>query len=296
MTIKGYKTTPEDPLQMTSPKHFRGEFQRLLTLAAVVAYGVWYAAGLILFATNWFPQKLNDEVSGWGDCVFLSLAGLLSFLWIQRDHGWRCAIAGSLLILGGAGVAEMLGVRTGYPFGSYYYTDRLGWRLFGLMPWIIPVCWTIVMANAYAICSVMIARRHRVHSSDAQLLLVLLTAMTVTFVDFNLEPVAVNVRKYWIWLEGDQVYYGVPRLNFFGWFFVSLILVSLLSHLLNPRQWRLSTAWRCLALLSSIQFFFMLLNWQAGQYVPVLIGLNLTGALAIGLAAFGEKNDSDSLS
>ena len=129
----------------------------------------------------------------------------------------------------------------------------------------------------------------RVLSSDAQLLLILLTAMVVTFVDFNLEPVAVNVKRYWVWHERSRVYYSVPHLNFFGWFFVSLILVSVLSHLLDPRRWRLSTVWRCFALLGSIQFLFALLNWQAGQHAPVIITLNLMGLLAIGLVAFAEK-------
>ena len=266
-----------------------GKYYRLPTLVATVAYAVWYAAGLILFTTDWFPKIWREQVSGWGDCVFLSLAGLLSFLWIERDYGWRRATASGLLIMVGAGAAEMVGARTGYPFGEYEYTERLGWRLFHLMPWIIPVCWLIVVISAYAVCSAMIASRHRVHSSDKQLLLILLTSMVVTFVDFNLEPVAVNIKHYWMWLESDRAYYGVPRLNFFGWLFVSLVLVSALSHLLDPRQWRLSTAWKFFALLTSILFFFMLLNWQAGQYAPVLIGLNLTGCLAIGLVASGEK-------
>ena len=110
-------------------------------------YVVWYLASLMLFTTDWFSAKWNrewrDQVSGWGDCVCLSLAGLLSLLWIQRDHGWSRAMGGGLLILLGAGTAETVGVLTGYPFGHYEYTERFGWRIFGVMPWIIPVYWLI---------------------------------------------------------------------------------------------------------------------------------------------------------
>ena len=44
---------------------------------------------------------------------------------------------GALISLG----AEALGTATGLLFGHYTYTDQMGGRLFGLVPWLIPIAW-----------------------------------------------------------------------------------------------------------------------------------------------------------
>ena len=228
---------------------------------------------------------------GWGDSVFLVLASILTVINARRDFSPSSVIGATLWIILIAGIAETLGVMTGFPFGRYVYTDQMGWKLLGIIPWIIPACWLILVFNAYIICCVLIIPRH-LPLRDGNHLLILVTAFVVTLVDFNLEPVAVNVKQYWIWLERDHVYYGVPRLNFFGWFVISMILAGVMSQVLDPRRWRWSTACVSWTILGSIQLFFAVLNWQAGQLIPVVITLNLMGLLAIGLVFLWDSKSS----
>ena len=251
-------------------------------------YAAWYAGGLAIFTTGWFPVHVQVGVSGWGDCVFLSLAGLLTFFIAWRDCVWKdLALAGTFLILASTAV-EIMGVKTGIPFGQYVYTEQLGHGLGGV-PWIIPICWFILLLNAYIICSVLIVPREGALSHDSLILVILATSVVVTLVDLNLEPVAVNLKQYWHWVDRKGSFYGVPRINFFGWLSVSIVMVSALAHVLDPRRWKLSTAWVSLFVLGSIQLFFALMNWQAHQFVPVIISLNLIGILAIGLTWLSGK-------
>ncbi len=45
----------------------------------------------------------------------------------------------------------------------------------------------------------------------------LLTGVIAVALDLFIDPIAVAVG-YWVWLVPGEVYYGIPLLNFVGWF------------------------------------------------------------------------------
>jgi uncharacterized membrane protein len=45
----------------------------------------------------------------------------------------------------------------------------------------------------------------------------LLAAVIAVVFDLFLDPVAVTAG-YWVWLKETNIYYGIPLLNFVGWF------------------------------------------------------------------------------
>ncbi len=257
-----------------------------------VLYGVWYAIGLLLMATTLLPRTWQTAAAGWGDTSFLSIATLFSALISARDHPRRPLAWACLLILLGAGGIEVVGVLHGLPFGNYIYTDLLGHRLAGVLPWGIPLCWLLLILSAHALCGALLTRAPDVEISESALLLNVATATVITLVDLILEPVAAHVRHYWIWLDRDPLWYGVPPLNFVGWFATAFLLSMLLSWFLDSRRYRLSTAWMALGLLGSIQFLFAMLNWRAGFFATAFIALNLTGGLAFLLIAAGGRTPS----
>jgi putative membrane protein len=185
-----------------------------------------------------------------------------------------------------------VGVLCGLPFGNYIYTDHLGHRLAGVLPWVIPLCWLILILTAHALCGALLTRAPDLEVSESPLLLNITTATVVTLVDLILEPVAAHVRHYWIWLDRDPLWYGVPRVNFIGWFATAFLLSMFLSRFLDPQRYRISTAWMSLGILGSIQLLFALVNWRAGFYATAFIALNLTGGLAFLLVAAGGRNSS----
>src|SRR5262245_11890214 len=66
--------------------------------------------------------------------VFLSLAAVIGF------------------------TAEQVGIWTGFVFGPYHYTEKLGPKLIDV-PWVIPLCWFAVIYFSHLLTNV-IARKH----------------------------------------------------------------------------------------------------------------------------------------
>ena len=78
-----------------------------------------------------------------------TLLCLTGFAHAVETRGWRRALllfgSGALISLG----MEALGAGTGLLFGNYSYTDKLGGKLFGLVPWLIPVAWCSLLYPAW---------------------------------------------------------------------------------------------------------------------------------------------------
>lgn len=97
---------------------------------------------------------------------------------------------------------EVIGVKTGYIFGSYSYGDVLGLKLFDV-PLIIGFNWVVIILGAIGIAS-------RIHQSAFQI--ALLTGTFAILFDLMLEPVAINLG-YWNWHRGV-----IPLQNYYAWF------------------------------------------------------------------------------
>jgi len=97
---------------------------------------------------------------------------------------------------------EVIGVKTGYIFGTYYYGDVLGLKLFDV-PMIIGFNWVVIILGAIGIAS-------RIHKSAFQI--ALLTGTFAVLFDLMLEPVAIKLG-YWNWTEGF-----IPLQNYYAWF------------------------------------------------------------------------------
>ncbi len=262
----------------------------------VCIYVCWLIPSLIFLVTGFPSSKESAGAQSQDYCIRLLLAAWLTMLILERDFGWKRALGAALIVILGAGMVEIIGEISGFPFGHFIYTEKLSGRLFGSAPWVVPIGWFVFVINAYLVCCALVAIFTQEVSWDGQLLLVLMTAMVVTLLDLVLEPVATNVEQYRYWLERDRSYYGVPVSSFIGWFTATLVFAGILSFQLNParagqvaRRYRLSTGWISLGLLASIGLPLAIQNWQVAQYMPVLVALNLIGGLAIGLAYVSGK-------
>jgi putative membrane protein len=101
----------------------------------------------------------------------------------------------------------------------------------------------------------------------------ILSALLAVITDFNLEPVASQVKHYWTWFDDGFGYEGIPGLNFFGWWMTSfVILIGVYSRLPEDFQIR-RTPWIPYVLLAAINLLFALINLRAGFYLPVFTAL-----------------------
>ncbi len=142
---------------------------------------------------------------------------------IARGKRWTLT-----MFLGTAGLgllAEMIGTKTGFPFGSYIYaTDRLGPDIFGV-PAVVPLAWT---AGFYPVwCAVTYVTECGSYTPNrAAVNRVVFTAVGMVGWDLYLDTQMVTDGQ-WTWttdIAGLPGIASIPVSNYLGWFCVALVM------------------------------------------------------------------------
>jgi putative membrane protein len=124
--------------------------------------------------------------------------------------------------------AEQMGASHGWFFGDYDYTTVLGPQL-GDVPVVIPLMWFSLAYMGYVIANLIVWRRPVDGSarwSDA-VVLSFLAAMIITAFDLGADPYFVFQLKAWVMVVKDGWWFGETIQGFFGWMFVSFVIVFL---------------------------------------------------------------------
>ena len=179
---------------------------------------------------------------------------LTGFTHAVEHQGWRRALflfgSGAVISLS----AEALGSSTGFLFGSYSYTEKLGYKLFGLVPWLIPIAWCSMLYPAWHVAKGVGQEAWGVKRVRSTLHALRLTpyalrittaALAITAWDLSLDPRMVQ-DGYWVWQQGGP-YFGIPISNYVGWFVTALVIFGVWSigridhshspHSMVNRQW-----------------------------------------------------------
>ena len=148
----------------------------------------------------------------------LTIATVIAFAAASVTHAalHRGLRFGARLVVAGGGiglVAEVLGVRTGVPFGRYAYTGDLGPDVLGV-PVVIPLAW-VMMAYPAAVVGGRIGR--------STLARVIAAAAALAAWDLFLDPQMV-AAGYWEWAQAGPALGGIPLTNYGGWLLVALLL------------------------------------------------------------------------
>jgi uncharacterized membrane protein len=129
---------------------------------------------------------------------------------------------------------ENLGVRTGFPYGHYYFTDVMGPKLLNV-PVLLGLAYVGMAYLAWTLARVILG------SIQASLVGLRVVALPViaTFImvawDLSQDPVWATILRCWIWLQGGA-YFGVPVTNFLGWFLTVYIIYQLFTLYLRRRS------------------------------------------------------------
>jgi putative membrane protein len=186
-----------------------------LTILIATPISIWVAGEEI------FPLMATLGVLAQAGSILLALAG-----------NWRRSrfLGVIALVLVVAWGVEALGSATGFPFGAYSYTDALKPQLAGV-PLLVPLAWLMMLAPAWAIAETILALRgqHRLGRWYAPLHAIL-TGAAFTAWDLYLDPQMV-AHKLWLW-DNPGGYFGIPWVNFLGWWLTS----TLLTLLIRPSQ------------------------------------------------------------
>ncbi|MFC4454368.1 carotenoid biosynthesis protein [Deinococcus sonorensis] len=192
--------------------------------------------------------------------VCLSGAALL-YSW-ERVGAARAASMALLAFLAGLGV-ELLGSRTGWPFGLYSYAGAPGLTLLGV-PLLVPLGWFGMTLAA----SLLAGGRTW-----------LCGALLVAW-DLGLEPLMTQ-QGFWRWQDPAGLWAGAPLANFTGWFVVGVAL-SFCFQMIAPPLYRPGPAGgRPLALAYLLEAAFLPAGLLLlGQPVAALVCLVAMGGMA----------------
>jgi putative membrane protein len=183
----------------------------------------WALAGAAVLAEVAYPLvpagRARDRLTVGTVVVFASA----SLAHATATRGGRAAAA-LLAVAGGGGLAaEVVGTRTGRPFGRYAYGASLGPRVAGV-PVVIGLAWTMM-----AWPSLVVGRRLGGRRAWA---VPLVAGYALASWDVFLDPQMVDAG-HWHWTQVGTALPGVPDVpltNFAGWLAVAVVLSAALDR------------------------------------------------------------------
>jgi putative membrane protein len=196
--------------------------------------------------------------------------------------GWRRTTAFTLVTWGIAFLAEASSIRTGIPFGWYYYVSTTADRELWIagVPFFDSISFPFLLVSSYALawwilsageahgrqCDPRIRLRPRPWSHLA------LATLLFVLADVVIDPVALRGDRWFLGriygYPEPGVYFGVPLANFLGWATVG-VAATALYHAWEVRQpARPMAVFRGCALLCPALYF-------------VVLGFNLTVTFAL---------------
>lgn len=181
--------------------------------------------GIVLFSLAGSYALFNGvEVPDWNYSALsygLGIANILTgiiaaSLLMIGAQGWKPTLY--LILCCGliAGGSELLGTTTGFPFGRYEYTDRLGPKFLGHVPYLIPISWFMMLYPALHLARQLSLPRWSIALGASAIL---------TLWDVAMDPAVTTGYQYWVWNQPGE-FYGMPFINWFGWLLTGWIVAQ----------------------------------------------------------------------
>lgn len=142
-------------------------------------------------------------------------AGLI----ILTSNQTKWQFYGSLILVAAIGFfVEVLGVKTEFIFGSYFYGNSLGYKLFSV-PLLIGLNWSILLY-----CTVQLSKFKN------SIIKALFGALLMVILDFFIEQ---NAAKFDFWYWKNSI---IPLQNYVAWFLISFLLNLLVQKQLAQKS------------------------------------------------------------
>jgi len=227
---------------------------------------VWNAVGFVVMpfglGETWVRETIRSPGAQDGLLDFLAAAdavwlvlGAIVVIWAQGQvEGWKRTGIACLIVGLGSAVIEWIGAETGFPFGPYKYTDNMGVRIGGSLPFTIPLAWIIIITGGRYLVAWVLPQLRQPR------LFALAVGLVALITDFNLEIVAWKIRGYWVWYPFHEG--PVPSLppwqNYAAWFVLAFCFTRLQP--LVPQAVRDGAFWRPIVVLILINALFLTAN------------------------------------
>jgi uncharacterized membrane protein len=239
---------------------------RRFTLLILIVYGVLTVATLAIMVLE-LPYHTSYTTS------LTVFAFVFAIFHSGQQLGWRRAFLLLGLTFGVSLLFESVGVATGLVYGPYHYTDRLGPKFLGLVPYLIPLAWFMMSYPSYIMAERITPSYKNVWLW--RMAVSALAALIMTAWDLAMDPVMV-AGDHWIW-EIEGPYFGIPLQNFAGWWVTTFVTFGLFTILArrSPAEKYLQVDFERLAVWSYAitTASTVLAGFQGGLDGPALVGI-----------------------
>lgn len=161
--------------------------------------------------------------------VFALLHGILTY----RLRGTLIFMG---LCLGAGSFFESVSLRTGFPFGHYYFTDVMGPKLFQV-PVLLVLAYVGMGYVSWILGLIILGYTDTRISASRVVTLPLITTFIMVAWDLSMEPFWSTIARAWVW-RGGGPYFGVPISNFLGWYLTVYVFYQLFALYLRKRDIR----------------------------------------------------------
>jgi uncharacterized membrane protein len=162
----------------------------------------------------------------------------------RRLYGTRGIAVFAACCLGSATFFESLSLRTGFPFGHYYFTGVMGPKI-SQLPILLALAYLGVGYLSWVLASLILGAAPGSRSGVA--VLPVIAACVMTAWDLAMDPIWCNIDRAWVWRDGGP-YFGVPAGNYAGWFLTTWVGYQLFALWLRGRDAHpLAAGWSRLA-------------------------------------------------
>jgi uncharacterized membrane protein len=214
----------------------KNQYSRFLLLTLLILYLV--ARILQLFAAK-VPILLIVILHVIPPALFAVIHG-------ARIYRSRGILVFATLCFGIGTLFESVSLRTGFPFGHYWFTNLMGPKLFDL-PILLALAYVGMGYLSWVLGLMILECQNEPLAGRNVVLLPLVASFVMTAWDLSMDPVWADIDHAWVWRDGGS-YYGVPISNFFGWILTTYIFYQLFALYVRNRvsipssagDWRLA--------------------------------------------------------
>ena len=204
---------------------------------SLFAQAAFYLGAVIW--TGALVRLLPFKTTYWLEGLFLLAALAVTLISLARTLPAQNVLSAAGLIALMASIVEIISAKSGIPFGQRVFTEDFGPRIFGLLPWPVPLIWVIAVLDARGVAR-LILRPWRKLSKYGFWVIGLTCVLAVVF-DLALEPFASATSRYWIWWTSKSMpaWYSTPFFSFIGWLVVTLLILAFVTPWLinkNPSR------------------------------------------------------------
>jgi uncharacterized membrane protein len=173
--------------------------------------------------------------------------------------------------LGVGATFEMLSLRTGFPFGHYYFTDLMGPSFFHV-PILLVLAYLGIGYFSWVLSLLILGYRNRPLAGTGVVALPLLAGFIMLAWDLSMEAIWSTIDHAWIWRDGGS-FYGVPVSNFLGWYLTAYLSYQGFALYCRAKPIHAPSSrgyWRAAVLCYGVCAFGNLLIFRRGLFPPAV--------------------------